>query len=172
MVKLLKNVPSRTRLAWGIGTAIAIRIVLALLGVLNTLIWRPEVTTPANSLLQIREGVQLLQLSVPPYSGSGCHIPPLVLSLWAPWVSSIWYIVPTTICDLLGAAVVSQIAAAAHRRHDDTGMTKVPKHSMSFWPLNRVPTARHGTYYLLECNHICMAWAYIVHQPKHSTNYT
>jgi hypothetical protein len=121
MVKSLGKVPNTARLAWGVCTAIAFRVVLALLGSLDTLIWRPEVTTPANSLLQIREGVQLLQLSVSPYSGSGCHIPPLVLSLWAPWVTGVWYIVPVIVCDLLGGGAVCQIAAAVYARHNDAG---------------------------------------------------
>jgi hypothetical protein len=102
--------------------AVLARVSLALGGVLDRLLWRPEVTTPANSLLQIREGYYLLQQGVSPYTGTSCHVPPLVLALLGPLAQcKVLYIVPNIVADLLGAAAVRSAAAALRQQHGPSG---------------------------------------------------
>lgn len=99
--------------AWYQAAAIAVRLVLLMLGAGSFLLWRPEVTTPANSLLHVREGVRLLQLNVSPYQGSNCRAPPLVLAILAPWAAvPVWYGLPNVFCDYLAALLVERLAVS------------------------------------------------------------
>jgi phosphatidylinositol glycan class U len=96
--------------------AAAVRLLLALLGIGRYLIWKVEVSTPANTLLQVREGLRLKSLGVPPYSGSACHAPPLVLALLAATAQSpTLYVLPNILFDLLAGLLVARIAAALLR---------------------------------------------------------
>lgn len=75
------------------------------------LAWRPEVTTPANSLLQLREGVRMLQLRTSPYRGASCHAPPLLLAIMAPFASQELLLgLPNILADCLGAVCVYRLA--------------------------------------------------------------
>ena len=69
--------------AYYAAAALAARAALALAGAGAPLLWRPEVSTPFNGLLGVREGLRMLQLGLSPYAGGGCHAPPLVLALHA-----------------------------------------------------------------------------------------
>lgn len=104
------------RLVWLWTLAVLLRLALAAVGLGEALLWRPEVSTPANSALQAREGVRLLQLGVSPYAGASCHAPPLWLVLVAPVVNAApWLrVLPNVACDLAGAAALLMGAAAAH----------------------------------------------------------
>jgi len=86
-------------------------VVLVVLGAGHYLAFRVEVSTPANSLLSIREGVTLLQLGISPYSGSACHVPPLLLWLLAPTASHTHlYALPNILSDVLGALLLRRTA--------------------------------------------------------------
>lgn len=61
--------------------AAALRLGLVLAGVGSWLMWAPSVSTPANSMLGIREGLALQSLDVSPYAGSICRAPPVALWL-------------------------------------------------------------------------------------------
>jgi hypothetical protein len=101
------------RAAWHWGLAAAARLLLVRLGAGEGLLWQPEVTTPANTLLKTREGLRLLQLGVSPYAGAACHIPPLWLAVAAPWAAHpLLYVVPNIAADLVGAAALYVAAAA------------------------------------------------------------
>lgn len=92
--------------------ALAARASLALLGAGAPLLWRPEVTTPLNSLLGIREGLRLLQLGLSPYAGAACHAPPLVLAVHAATAAHpVLYVVPNLVADALGALALWRLAA-------------------------------------------------------------
>jgi phosphatidylinositol glycan class U len=96
--------------------AAAVRLLLALLGIGRYLIWRVEVSTPANTLLQVREGLRLRSLGVAPYSGSACHAPPLVLALLSATAPSpTLYVLPNIAFDLLAGLLVARIAATLLR---------------------------------------------------------
>jgi hypothetical protein len=111
-----------TRALYLASLAVLARVSLALSGVLDRLLWRPEVTTPANSLLQIREGYYLLQQGVSPYTGTSCHVPPLVLALLGPLSQcKLLYVVPNILADVLAAAALRSTAAALRQRHGPTG---------------------------------------------------
>lgn len=99
-----------------------------MLGAGSFLFWRPEVTTPANSLLQIREGVRLLQLNVSPYQGSNCRAAPLVLAILAPWAAvPVLYGLPNILCDYLAALVVERLAVSLTRkRTKPAGKLRLP----------------------------------------------
>lgn len=56
-----------------------VRYVLFLCGAGAYLATRVEISTSANGLLPIKEGIALLRLGASPYRGSTCHAPPLVL---------------------------------------------------------------------------------------------
>lgn len=98
---------------WQCGAAVGGRLLLAAAGGGEALLWRPEVSTPANSLLKTREGVRLLQLGVSPYAGTSCHVPPLWLALSAPWAAHpVLYVLPSIACDLVAAGALYGAAAA------------------------------------------------------------
>jgi hypothetical protein len=96
---------------WSI--SVLLRLLLLLLGAGDALVWRPEVTTPANTILKTREGVWLLDMGISPYKGSSCHVPPLWLAVMTPWAgSSIWYAVPNIVSDLVAATAVLMASTA------------------------------------------------------------
>jgi phosphatidylinositol glycan class U len=88
------------------------RASLALLGAGEPLLWRPEVTTPLNSLLGVREGLRMLQLGLSPYAGASCHAPPLVLALHAATAAHpLLYALPNTVADALAALALWRLAS-------------------------------------------------------------
>lgn len=94
-------------LSWFWTLAVAVRLVLLLLGTGEWLLWRPEVSTPANTVLKAREGLWLLQYGLSPYHGGSCHTPPLWLAVSAPFSQhKLLYAVPNILCDLVAAAAV------------------------------------------------------------------
>lgn len=97
---------------WHAAVAIAVRLLLVLLGAGEALVWQPEVTTPANTILKTREGIRLLQLGASPYDGASCHIPPLWLAVVAPVAHHpVLRVVPNIICDVVAAAALYTAAA-------------------------------------------------------------
>jgi hypothetical protein len=101
---------------WHAAVAIAVRVLLVLLGAGEALIWQPEVTTPANTALKSREGLALLQLGVSPYGGDSCHVPPLWLAVTAPVaLHPVLCVVPNIIADVVAAAAVYAAASALHQ---------------------------------------------------------
>jgi hypothetical protein len=99
-------------LAWHWSIAIAARIMLLLSGAGEALLWRPEVSTPANTLLKTREGIRLLQLGISPYEGESCHIPPLWLAVVAPWAHhKVLCVLPNIACDVVAAGALLLAAA-------------------------------------------------------------
>jgi hypothetical protein len=101
------------RITWHWSIAIAARLLLLLSGAGEALLWRPEMSTPANTLLKTREGIRLLQLGISPYEGDSCHIPPLWLAVVAPWVHHrVLCVLPNIVCDVVAAAAL--LLAAAH----------------------------------------------------------
>jgi hypothetical protein len=106
-------------------TSAAARLLLALLHVGNYLQWKVEVSTPANTLLQVREGLTLKSLGVAPYSGSSCHAPPLVLALEAVVAhDNSFYVIPNIIFDVLAGLLVTRITATLLR--GKSGMYTLP----------------------------------------------
>lgn len=104
-----------------VAAAVALRALLLLLGAGSLLIWRVEVSTPVNSLLKLREGHALMQLGVSPYTGSSCHVPPLLLRVLGPLVQQdLLYALPNILFDLMAAAALLQmertLRSAASRR--------------------------------------------------------
>lgn len=100
-------------LVWHWSIAIAVRVMLVLSGTGEALLWRPEVSTPANTMLKTHEGIRLLQLGISPYEGDSCHIPPLWLAVVAPWVQHrVLCVLPNMVCDVVAAAAL--LLAAAH----------------------------------------------------------
>jgi hypothetical protein len=107
-------------LAWHWSIAIAMRIMLLLLGAGDAMLWRPEVSTPANTMLKTREGIWLLQYGISPYRGDSCQIPPLWLAMVAPWVQHrVLCVLPNMVCDVVAA--VALLLAAAHMFGCPTG---------------------------------------------------
>lgn len=95
----------------------AVRIVLLMLGVGDALLWCPEVSTPANTVLKAREGVWLLQMGISPYTGAACHLPPLWLAISEPWVKhKLLYAVPNMVCDVVAATALLLAAALVLNR--------------------------------------------------------
>lgn len=93
--------------------AVAVRVVLLTLGAGEWLLWRPEVSTPSNTVLKAREGLWLLQYGLSPYQGGSCHTPPLWLAATAPLSQhKILYAVPNIVCDLVAASAVLVASAA------------------------------------------------------------
>jgi len=91
--------------------SVALRVALLLLGLGPDLLYRVEVSTPANSLLSIREGVALLRMHISPYSGSACHVPPLLLWMLSPTALEVHlYALPNILADVLGAVMLRYIA--------------------------------------------------------------
>mmetsp|Transcript_8837 Transcript_8837/g.22234 ORF Transcript_8837/g.22234 Transcript_8837/m.22234 type:complete len:500 (+) Transcript_8837:1391-2890(+) len=100
-----------------LAAALALRVALVVIGVGQYLVYRVETSTPANSLLTIREGVALLGLGIAPYSGSACHVPPLLLWLLAPTALHTYlYTLPNIVCDVMGALMLRQTAQQLMRR--------------------------------------------------------
>lgn len=94
-----------------VSAAIALRVALMVLGIGHYLAYRVEVSTPANSLLSIREGVALLRLRISPYAGSACHVPPLLLWLLAPTaMHTQLYALPNILCDVVGGLLLRAVA--------------------------------------------------------------
>ncbi|KAF5836961.1 GPI transamidase subunit PIG-U-domain-containing protein, partial [Dunaliella salina] len=94
-----------------LAAALALRVALVVAGLGQYLVYRVETSTPANSLLTIREGVALLGLGIAPYSGSACHVPPLLLWLLAPTAPHMYlYALPNIVCDIMGALLLRQTA--------------------------------------------------------------
>jgi hypothetical protein len=107
-------------LAWHWSIAIALRVMLLLLVAGEALLWRPEVSAPANTMLKTREGIWLLQFGISPYKGDSCHIPPLWLAMVAPWVQhKVLCVLPNMVCDVVAAAAL--LLAAAHLFGRTTG---------------------------------------------------
>lgn len=101
------------RAASRVGLAVALRLLLAALGAGEALLWQPEVSTPANTLLKTREGLRLLALGSSPYGGGTCHTPPLWLAVSAHCAQHpLLYVLPGTVADLVGAAALAVSAAA------------------------------------------------------------
>eukprot|EP00798_Chlamydomonas_sp_ICE-L_P017829 gene17829-24211_t len=87
--------------------ALALRNLLVNFGVGQFLLWRIEVSTPANALLTAREGLALMQLGVSPYSGSACRLPPLLLTLLSPFaMRSLSYAIPNAIADVIAGLLL------------------------------------------------------------------
>lgn len=102
--------------AYYAAAAMAARASLALLRAGEPLLWRPEVTTPLNSLLGVREGLRLLQLGLSPYAGAACHAPPLVLALHAATAAHpVLYLLPNAAADALAALALWRTAAVLLR---------------------------------------------------------
>ncbi len=97
----------------------AVRLVLAELGATDALAWRLDVSTPANSLLRIREGAALAEFGVSPYEGSSCFVPPLVLEAYGPFarLTSAAAVLPNVLFDVLAALLLHRLAAHLQRRH-------------------------------------------------------
>ncbi|GBF91289.1 phosphatidylinositol glycan anchor biosynthesis class U [Raphidocelis subcapitata] len=96
---------------WYAATALAARGALALLGAGGPLLWRPEVSTPLNSLLGVREGLRLLRLGLSPYAGAAVHAPPLVLALHAATAAApLLYALPTIAADAAAALAIWRLA--------------------------------------------------------------
>lgn len=99
--------------------ALAARVSLAALGIGQPLLWRPEVSTPLNSLLGVREGLRMLQLGLSPYQGASCHTPPLVLALHAATAAHpILYVTPNLLADALAALALWRLATCLCRGRD------------------------------------------------------
>jgi hypothetical protein len=97
---------------WYAATALAARGALALLGAGGPLLWRPEVSTPLNSLLGVREGLRLLRLGLSPYAGAMVHAPPLVLTLHAATaVGPALYVLPNVAADATAALAIWRLAS-------------------------------------------------------------
>lgn len=104
---------SPLRTAWHWGAAVVLRLALVAAGAGDALLWRPEVTTPANSLLSAREGLRLLQLGLQPYAGAACATPPLWMALLAPLARRrVLWVLPNVAADLVGAAALMAAASA------------------------------------------------------------
>lgn len=108
--------------AWHAAVAVAVRLLLVVLGAGEALIWQPEVTTPANTALKTREGLALLQLGVSPYAGDSCHVPPLWLAVTAPVaLHPVLCVVPNIVADLAAAAALYSAASALYNRVGSKG---------------------------------------------------
>jgi hypothetical protein len=113
------------RITWHVAVAIAIRLLLVLLGVGEALLWQPLVTTPANTALKTREGLALLRLKVSPYDGDSCSIPPLWLAVAAPVaLHPVLCIIPNIIADVVAAAALYAAASALYTGRTGKGSTQ------------------------------------------------
>lgn len=109
--------------AWHAAVAVAVRLLLVVLGAGEALIWQPKVTTPANTALKTREGLALLQLGVSPFAGDSCHVAPLWLAVSAPVaLHPVLCVVPNIISDLTAAAAVYAAASALYNRPASSGV--------------------------------------------------
>jgi hypothetical protein len=97
--------------AYYAAAALAARAALAALGAGGALLWRPEVSTPLNSLLGVREGLRMLRLGLSPYAGAACHAPPLVLALHAATAARpALYVLPNILADAVAAGALAALA--------------------------------------------------------------
>lgn len=97
--------------------AVALRVALVVVGLGRFLMLRVEASTPANSLLTVREGLALLRMGIPPYAGSACHVPPLLLWLLGPTAPHAHlYALPGIVCDVLAALLLRRVAAQLMQR--------------------------------------------------------
>lgn len=129
---------------WHTAAAVAIRLLLVLLGAGDALVWQPEVTTPANTLLATREGLGLLQLGVSPYAGDSCHAPPLWLAVTAPVaLHPVLFVIPNIICDLVAAAALYTAAAALYDRSSSSSSSTPRGENSLVRMLSKPPT--HAT---------------------------
>lgn len=113
----MASISQHVRLVWHGAVAIAVRVLLVLLGAGEALIWQPEVTTPTNTILTTREGLGLLRLRVSPYSGDSCHVPPLWLAVTAPVaLHPVLCAVPNIVADIVAAAALYAAACALYHR--------------------------------------------------------
>ncbi|EFJ51630.1 hypothetical protein VOLCADRAFT_87261 [Volvox carteri f. nagariensis] len=111
-----------------VGTAA--RLLLAWSGVGAFLAWRIEVSTAANSNLELREGLALLRLGISPYTGSSCRTPPLGLWLYGALADhDFLYVLPNTLLDLLAASLLYLLAmdllSGPRRVTDESRATRV-----------------------------------------------
>jgi phosphatidylinositol glycan class U len=97
--------------------ALAVRYGLAAWGIGRHLAWRPEVSSAANSNLELREGLALVRLGASPYSGSAVRVPPLALWLSGPVAEhELLYALPNALLDLLAASLLHQLASHLLKR--------------------------------------------------------
>lgn len=99
--------------------SVILRLALVWLDASSFLQWRVEVSTPANSLLTIREGLVLFANNISPYSGSSSHIPPLILWLFAPLAQHRYlYVVPNILLDLASGLILRSLAKIVSNKSD------------------------------------------------------
>ena len=98
-----------------LAAAACLRVLLAALGLGQFLLWRIEVSTPASSLLTIREGLFLRSTGLSPYVGSSCHVPPLLLALHSLTVMhELWFVLPNLLFDLLSGLLLVRLFHVVH----------------------------------------------------------
>ncbi|KXZ48577.1 hypothetical protein GPECTOR_26g480 [Gonium pectorale] len=105
-------------LALALLLGIGARLLLAWVGAGRYLSWRPEVSTAANSNLELREGLALYGMGVSPYSGTSCRVPPLALWLYSALYGgderdddTMSYVLLNAVFDALAALLLYRLAA-------------------------------------------------------------
>jgi phosphatidylinositol glycan class U len=114
---------SRDRGAFAVATlAMLARVALAWYGWAETLAGRVELTSPADSVLRLREGQALAALDQSPYAGSMLHAPPLALLLLGPLTrdapAGLPAVAPFLVADALTAIALFALAARVARASD------------------------------------------------------
>ena len=117
---------SRDRGAYAVAAlAVLARVALAWYGWAETLAGRVELTSPADSVLRLREGQALAALDQSPYAGSMLHAPPLVLLLLGPLTrdvpAGLPAVAPFLVADALTAIALFALAARVARASDAPG---------------------------------------------------
>ena len=102
--------------------AMLARVALAWYGWAETLAGRVELTSPADSVLRLREGQALAALDQSPYAGSMLHAPPLALLLLGPLTrdapAGLPAVAPFLVADALTAIALFALAARVARASD------------------------------------------------------
>lgn len=114
---------SRDRGAFAVAAlAMLARVALAWYGWAETLAGRVELTSPADSVLRLREGQALAALDQSPYAGSMLHAPPLALLLLGPLTrdapAGLPAVAPFLVADALTAIALFALAARVARASD------------------------------------------------------
>lgn len=110
MVDLLGNRVVR----YGVG-ALLLRVLLIWHYKHSPMTWRPEIVTPVNNILQVREGLRLMQLRMSPYSSSNVHVPPPLFLLFSAFPGKPWDHLALLLTDILASATLYSVATSINR---------------------------------------------------------
>lgn len=119
----------RSWVVWGGGAlAIAVRVLLVLMGSASLLDHRVEVVSPVTSLSRLAEGHWLKEYGMSPYAGSAYHGSPLLLSLVGPVIgdrqgTSISDLLRScslfVVADIMSALLLRSIGKVLERTHSE-----------------------------------------------------